>query len=320
MNELYEKLGQGSYGCVIKGGYLRDEKCENCITKIARSCDLVIELGLHDTLLQSDPDEKYHCALRGYHSTTDSEWNSCYKNKPKIGGIISIVYTYGGITLDKFVNTIDTEQKYKILLLGLMGLFKTLKWLKNNRIIHGDIKSNNVCVDNNQVRLIDFGISKFVLNPINVLEYSSFNFGVRAPYESFGFSNEYSEHSYNYYVRSMADNIPLVCRYLKTNETPYDQVQESFKRILEDPLEQCKHTWDKFDIYMTGLMLFEEVYIPSLSYLIELAKTINVPVKELGINGLNVIFRGMLDIDPFKRWDIDRVIQQYQLFLDRYVH
>ena len=72
--------------------------------------------------------------------------------------IIPVYKMKKGITLVNHIKTIDTKEKYKI----IVELYEILQKLHQQNYYHGDIKPDNIVIINNKLYLIDFSFSKFI--------------------------------------------------------------------------------------------------------------------------------------------------------------
>ena len=81
-----------------------------------------------------------------------------------------LIGEYGGITLDKYFSIFSSiteknlENEFLKLMVMLKPLFLGLVELKNNEIVHKDIKYNNIVEHNNTFKFIDFGLSSKLSN------------------------------------------------------------------------------------------------------------------------------------------------------------
>lgn len=309
-----EKLGEGQFGCVVKGGeYLEGDTivvCKDCITKIASLRNLIQELSLFPLLSSTDPDELYHCAVRGYHIVTSKELEACkipINNQSKTD--MSIVYTYGGPTLISKIGKTTKAADMKFILYDMLHVLYALKWLKSINVVHSDIKSDNICISETGAKLIDFGLAKRLSSPTEILQYYERVWGPYAPFEISGFIRLYSRDRYDMYLLE----IKSIYGEAMFNKLKLDDESEyaSFQQILRDPIETCKLFWDKFDLFRVGQMILLNI----LMYKELLLREIH---PELYDNMLYII-KNMIRINPFRRWNIERTIKEYTSVLEKYV-
>ncbi len=72
-------------------------------------------------------------------------------------GKVSFYQTYAGKTLSDMAYDLTFAQRVSILPSLMIQLARALCWMKENRIVHMDIKPSNICVDNGKLTIIDWG-------------------------------------------------------------------------------------------------------------------------------------------------------------------
>lgn len=157
-----DKISKIMYGEKSKGKSEYELKINNEIKKIrghknwAVIFDKQCEPPIYDDILKYEPDIK-KCV---YGSSESISSNSLDNNYMLVGD-------YGGITLEDYFNSLFykkvsnkvLEKNFLDLMNKLKTLFTGVKSMLKNKIIHNDIKYNNIVLDKDKFKLIDFGLS-----------------------------------------------------------------------------------------------------------------------------------------------------------------
>jgi serine/threonine protein kinase len=157
-------IGKGVYGCV----YYPAPKCKNKVNKEFYSNKYVLKYGDIDNdieiskeLLKIDPNQIFYIYVYPYDDCqlNDNDKNKCELDEDEIDDIKARFMNYGGISMKNYSNI--TENQY---INWLYHLINALAILRNNKIIHFDIRPDNIMIFNDIPRLIDFGLSKKEIN------------------------------------------------------------------------------------------------------------------------------------------------------------
>ena len=145
-NIIDEKVGSGSYGTVYRA--VKDKDDSTYIIKFIKDTPSFInELNILNYLFTKCRENKDPCP----------EFIS-YIASYEFDNLRFIIYKDAGIDLDKFLS------KNPNLFINIKNnikdqLISAIQKLHSYNIFHGDIKASNITIFNNQVKIIDFGVS-----------------------------------------------------------------------------------------------------------------------------------------------------------------
>lgn len=175
-------IGSGSYGCVIKPAVPCKKKKikKNKVSKISRVGEQNIEYETSKKLFSYGKNKKikvqdYLCLIDDVCEPDITKLNATLKKKcsiisekKKSKKLISLMMDDCGIILNKMIKNNGCEQKdFEDIIINLL---KGLEILHKNKLVHGDIKENNILVKNKKAKLIDFGGS------VDITKYDLVNF------------------------------------------------------------------------------------------------------------------------------------------------
>jgi len=177
MNE-YSFLGSGSFGCVIKPGYVchnyQQEKFKNLktISKLFVSKEEWEKENRIQKMIEAEIDKTSKFTVKMLDScpkpgSIAKEIKDIYKCKQVINEdnrIYQIIYEYGGVDLHRILSNVSqtaTSRKINVLKI-FVSLFDVLQGIEKMVLvdyIHHDIKIDNILYneDTNKAKLIDFG-------------------------------------------------------------------------------------------------------------------------------------------------------------------
>lgn len=163
-------IGSGSYGCVIKPAVPCKKKKtkKNKVSKIAKIGEQNIEYDTSKKLISYGKKKKlkvqdYLCLIDDVCEPDVSKLSKSLKKKCSIldenykrtKKLTSLMMDDCGIILNKMIKNNGCEQKdFEDIIINLL---KGLEILHKNKLVHGDIKENNILVKNKKAKLIDFG-------------------------------------------------------------------------------------------------------------------------------------------------------------------
>jgi len=193
-------IASGSYGCVIKPGYIckKEENIKkkkkskiiaNTVSKLfPKKKEWLREINLHEIVQKEiDPDNKFTIKLIDSCEIVPSILKSTQKiekcklvNQYQKENIYQIIYENGGIDLYNIIikrTYPDISERFNIInaLHSFISIFEGLKILAIKNYIHHDIKLDNILYDINKNKfiLIDFGLLR---NISKTFDYVAFLF------------------------------------------------------------------------------------------------------------------------------------------------
>jgi serine/threonine protein kinase len=181
MPVISKVVGEGTYGCVLKPSVKCKNKSKqtykNRVSKVMRTKNAKIELDEYKAIKKADKKEEFYlgkpttCKIGDDDETMDSI-DKCkiavdiYRN---VDDYSLIIMKDGGKDLKQYIDEVakrDTtpanKEKVERFLVEAHRLFMGLLVLKQNKLIHHDLKPQNFVYDEetNRINLIDFGLMK----------------------------------------------------------------------------------------------------------------------------------------------------------------
>lgn len=331
-------LASGSYGCVAKPAFNCDlEKKELMNGTIAKLFDdynsYKTELDIHQKIAKIDKHNDFTIKLFDF---CEKDINFIKENTEKINDckllrdsnkVYQLIYEDGGIDLVNFFTTkysdFDAFEYFK----KFINLFKGIKLLIDNKLIHSDIRLDNLLFNGQRIILIDFGL---LVNFDNILEIKEFTkteqlyyfpdeyplyfndtdsiidpFDLNSSllleiiyYTTFNlnnFKNKYPE--YYQLTKQLYD-------YIQTSSANYTKNFNELKKDYGNSTRKIKKLFgSKLDIYQLGIVLYQSILL--IIGLYEEEQVNKIP------KGIFEIIRKMLEPDVKKRIDIKTLIKEY---------
>ena len=142
-------IGNGSYGNVYKNN--------NDVKKIMKCCQEDNELEFHEVnmnevmFLSSYRDVPFVPKYKSAKLNITKNSNKVELNS------IELDMEYCGINLEKYSLNLSYNDRLKLIPSLMTQLSRMMVWMKTQNIVHVDIKPANICIDNNIIKLIDWG-------------------------------------------------------------------------------------------------------------------------------------------------------------------
>ena len=137
------------------------------------------EIKMSKLLLKIDPTQKYfiyplpvECVL------TDKSIDKLKEQKLDIKHNKAYIMKYGGITLTEYMKDSNLHISFELLLKWFVKLAYALKILEYNKIVHYDIKPDNLLILNQDIFIIDFGNSMQVTDDLSSISLYPNYYGV----------------------------------------------------------------------------------------------------------------------------------------------
>lgn len=170
-------VASGSYGCVIKPGYICSKNHKNNMTNtisklFPKEKEWLKEIKLQEIVqTEIDPDSNFtikmidNCELNPSIIKETEKIDRCYLvNHIQKHNIYQIIYENGGIDLYTIIikrSNPELTSKFNLIkaLHSFIPIFEGLKTMANKKFVHHDIKIDNILYDinKNKAILIDFG-------------------------------------------------------------------------------------------------------------------------------------------------------------------
>lgn len=179
--------------------------------------------------------------------------------------MIQLYMENAGNSLRELSKTLNTEDRIRLVPTILIQFARILIWMKQEKIIHGDVKPANICMDKNlMIRLIDWGFvqkvykgNKYTIGTEIFSEPEAYN-GIRIDYESelfaFGLSICYFLMSGMDY-----DNWEEFCCEYEKDDVEYESLNKRAIDILQ--LEKLR---EKFR-YVFGDYYYYDIIVSMLN-------------------------------------------------------
>ena len=339
-------IGQGTYGCVHKP----QMKCKNKTRKNKMNVSKVMtnknadgELQEYKTIASVDTKKNLYLGQPTKCNIDEIELNrkaiaKC-RNKnlipSKLEDYSLLIMKDGGKNLEQFANyvhknwdnTPGNKKKMELFWLETSRLFMGLKVFQDNKILHHDLKHQNIVYNEklNRLNFIDFGFMTkkdlIVQQAKNSLYMLATDFHWSFPWE-FAFIN-YDSYKYisknsrtmkerEYYVEQINNN----CQYFFKSILPTNLTSDEYQLAIQKMLKQfyvmlielepkdyekfLNKSIDTFDSYGVGIAL--------LYVLNRTGKFIDNDLFEK----LGYLFVNMVSPNVYSRYSVDELLHQYE--------
>ncbi len=357
--EAANVIGQGSYGCIHKPSLHCTRKTDysNKVSKILKGVDAAKEMKEYNLISKIDKNADYHLGKPVKCKIKKSDYNKKSIEKCKnsqdffkvLDELSLIVMNDGGYHLEDFAKEIirwdktkENIEKIELFWLECHRILYGLKILLDNKLVHHDLKPQNIVynIKENRLNFIDFGfmttttaIKTKSKNSTNNLATYHWSF----PYELVFLNkktfinfcekkdNERKEF-YNNILNSLKQKEPTnISRALKTffsfivkpGLTGKDF--NSFVMVfLQDYYTMLKNDFQNINQYNDFLNKSVEtidIFGTGIAFFHILSNSIHLTNNYL-IDELTDLFYHMIHFNVFRRYDIDVIINKYEAIME----
>ena len=145
--KIVEKIGQGSFGTIYKG----------IIEKKKVHVAIKLESCMHNSIKHEARIINYLYS-KGINKIPQIYWYGIFKDN------MCLVMKYYEITLMDFINAKDATKRIKLINRIFIKMIEIMESIHTHFVIHRDIKPENFMISNNELYLIDFGLSTFYID------------------------------------------------------------------------------------------------------------------------------------------------------------
>ena len=320
--QSYKYISHGTDGCIIRGHLecsdkdinkyylkykdkypimkIRDQITDTYtvqIIHILNKIDRKQQYFIYEHLIK---DYKYidnmDCGVSGYNSDLCSL---------EIGKPYGYIMAYGGINLDEYFKDMTNMNMHTIFNI-LTKIIKLLQIIQKYKIIHKDLKLQNILIDNKQnIRIIDFNLSFVVNKKLDMLDHmheytkptnkEEVIYPVHPPFLTVLYNKDMTDEEHNYYYKISYNYYYSI---LKLQNSDY------YKTLLN-----MVHS-DKSDyLYYINKYLFN-IDIFSMGYcFLHYCEKYNEALKEDKLyEPVCELLRGMTNIQPDYQYNLKDVI------------
>lgn len=310
MSQGGKYIASGIYGCTFNPHL----KCIDVSNKkktigkvFSEQDDLDVELEIMKQIKKDiDPEDKFTVPFYGscgvhYYRKTDNVSSCTHLSQDNPRQHRQILYGYGGKPLSTKLTKPSSITTLFTLLPKFLPLLQGLIKFNEYRIVHLDMKMDNVLLHKGKLYLIDFGVMQsekdlFTNNNIRILlhdyvwyppEFKTFLYK-----KSNGFDKLFKRVTDNF-QGSNQDIARSLNTVLKLNAK--DDLEAFFKDDL--PKKEYKKFASKADVYSLGMLLFKLYLWSGFHKKTYKRRTVKTMVKDHLIE----LLKGMLNFDPRKR-------------------
>lgn len=309
---MYELIGEGSYGCVVKPVILNKIKKEymKYIEKDKNDIGKLFISGYDDFKTEYDIGKFIHKLDKNNEFTT--KMKGAYRIRNKLEGKVSecmihnrefyeIIYENGGKEIDNVI--------IKDILTKLKNLLKGLQRLHKNGFLHMDIKPANLLINLEKISLIDYGLTELMKNVYknenrHVL---SFLYPFYPPefmimYNVLKERENNAEKDYKSKIneKNIFQSIYALKKYYKIDIKNKERLNEIKELLNKDYVNIIKKNTEKADIYSIGIVL--------------LIIKENIEFKNKEEEKIyNEIIKNTINHNVEKRWSSDEIIKYIEI-------
>lgn len=342
-----EFIGQGSFGCVIKPDppcnkrivSISNYKPKNSIAKIytdieAYDNDISIkkEIEFSKLISKFDKNQNYFVMPTKFCKNTKKQMNThkafklCKISPLQKNFLFSVMENEEYDFIEYIIRYKKNNNKYfpkKAWIILLENLLNGLKLLIKHKCVHQDIKANNITYKN-KLKFIDFGLFEHFKNVYTTqnnrliirahyypLEYILIDDYLHTQiYNNTNYQNA-STHLLHEFYESIYDygyiGTNNYYSFISKNELDNYSL-EQINKYISDPkkyYENIQKYTDKIDLYALGTMCIYINHILS-----------NDDLSEKELNNYNKFVKGLIEIDPAKRYNIQDALKHYYTILE----
>lgn len=211
--------------------------------------------------------------INSRHIFTVPMYETCPEN-------LQILYKDGGMDLYDYIYD-HKPTKFKTIMKNMKFVCHGLKMLIDNKMVHQDIKLENLVFNGTKLYLIDFGLMTSFAKVYKKKEFLKFDYLPFPP-------------EYKYAVFGDEKFKDVFLKHLKSHRI-YRLLKKIYPDYMNDLNALDSKDEKKIDIYSLGMVIIQ---------LYQWYGKSNADVEAL--------IRGMICFDPKKRWDIDTCIKQIE--------
>ena len=355
-------IGEGTYGCV----HYPSLKCKsnktninysNKVSKLTTTSEAKSELNEYNIISKIDKEEQYYIGkpiICSFDNKLQSNINAMAKCKnrhikhARMNSLSLLVMENGGDNLETFtekmqnLDIVNTNiRTVELFLLELHSVFMGLKIFIDNKIVHHDLKPQNLVysLNTNKIKFIDFGFMTTTEKIKSQCKKSNYSLSVNHwsfPFELYYYNKKkyinYCKQNKTVFVNDLINGFSMnstnrdIINMVKSTKTlfsyiipkrDYDVHSKNYINELQETLlnSYIENKYDDFlkdsvntiDIYGTGI---------ACMYFLNLAGKFITP--NILKNELYTLFYQMVRPDFYKRIKIDDLINQYETILNKH--
>jgi len=343
-------IGQGTYGCVHKP----QMKCKNAtrknskkVSKLMTKDDANAEMQEYGIISRADNKKEFYMGkpTKCNIEVNDMNYNAAQRcrnehlSPSKLDQYALLVMKYGGLNLEVFANRVHKKwdvtprniKKIDLFWLEMSRLFYGLKAFNKNKIVHHDLKHQNIVYDekNNRVNFIDFG---FMGNKDTILDNAKKSKYWLSRKYHWSFPWEivfYNEKAYKRQALATSNNIGETfddyateiekeCGYFFYSILPTVN-RENHPPVINHMLTQYYTMLTEFELADYDSFLNKSVdtidsYGVGMGLLYVLNRTGKFMDDEL-FKQLSMLFINMISPNVNIRFDVDQLLHQYETIM-----